>query len=178
MTADTISRLSRAVFAIRGTSLWIAASTGWAPITTKAKAIASSCRSMARTSVGIILGASHWSPVPHAPTIPVGGPLFQGSGTGVIFCMSPQFPPSYRGTFLVNDWSSTTYIWRSPMGAVVHRFLRYVVWLEGEWQTTLLCGELKRDDRLVAGVPVVEFHLCPEVTTRLSSHQRLWACTS
>lgn len=57
--------------------------------------------------------SSHWSPDAHAPTAPVCGPLFQGSGTGVIFCMSPQFPPSYRGAFLVNDWlSKKTYLWR------------------------------------------------------------------
>jgi putative membrane-bound dehydrogenase-like protein len=57
--------------------------------------------------------SSHWSPDAHAPTAPVCGPLFQGSGTGVIFCMSPQFPPSYRGSFLVNDWLlKKTYLWR------------------------------------------------------------------
>ena len=57
--------------------------------------------------------SSHWSPDSHAPTAPVCGPLFQGSGTGVIFCMSPQFPPSYRAAFLVNDWlSKKTYLWR------------------------------------------------------------------
>lgn len=57
--------------------------------------------------------SSHWSPEQHAATAPVSGPLFQGSGTGVIFCMSPQFPPAYRGAFLVNDWlSKKTYVWR------------------------------------------------------------------
>ena len=57
--------------------------------------------------------SSHWSTVPHAPTAPVSGPLFEGSGTGVIFCQSPQFPPQYRGTFLINDWLlKTTYLWR------------------------------------------------------------------
>ncbi|MEC8305945.1 MAG: PVC-type heme-binding CxxCH protein, partial [Planctomycetota bacterium] len=57
--------------------------------------------------------SSHWSTETHAPTAPVSGPLFEGSGTGVIFCMSPQFPPEYRGTFLVNDWlSKKTYLWR------------------------------------------------------------------
>ncbi len=57
--------------------------------------------------------SSHWSTEPHAPTAPVSGPLFEGSGTGVVFCQSPQFPPEYRGTFLINDWLlKTTYIWR------------------------------------------------------------------
>ncbi len=57
--------------------------------------------------------SSHWSSDDHPPTAPVSGPLFEGSGTGVIFCQSPQFPPAYRGTFLVNDWlSKKTYVWR------------------------------------------------------------------
>ncbi|MDA1017587.1 MAG: hypothetical protein O3A00_24400, partial [Planctomycetota bacterium] len=57
--------------------------------------------------------SSHWSTAPHAPTAPVSGPLFEGSGTGVVFCQSPQFPPEYRGAFLVNDWlQKTTYLWR------------------------------------------------------------------
>ncbi|MFM8790973.1 MAG: PVC-type heme-binding CxxCH protein [Solirubrobacterales bacterium] len=57
--------------------------------------------------------SSHWSAAPHAPTAPVSGPLFEGSGTGVVFCQSPQFPPEYRGAFLVNDWLlKTTYLWR------------------------------------------------------------------
>ncbi len=57
--------------------------------------------------------SSHWSPETHAPTARVSGPLFQGSGTGVIFCRSPQFPPAYRGAFLVNDWlQKKTYLWR------------------------------------------------------------------
>ena len=57
--------------------------------------------------------SSHWSAAPHAPTAPVSGPLFEGSGTGTVFCQSPQFPPEYRGAFLVNDWLlKTTYLWR------------------------------------------------------------------
>ena len=57
--------------------------------------------------------SSHWSSDAHPPTAPVSGPLFEGSGTGVIFCRSPQFPPAYQGTFLVNDWlSKKTYVWR------------------------------------------------------------------
>ncbi|MBS0264441.1 MAG: PmoA family protein, partial [Planctomycetes bacterium] len=57
--------------------------------------------------------SSHWSAEPHAPSAPVSGPLFEGSGTGIVFCRSPQFPPAYRGTFLINDWLlKTTYVWR------------------------------------------------------------------
>ena len=57
--------------------------------------------------------SSHWSTDPHDPTAPVSGPLFEGSGTGVVFCQSPQFPPEYHGAFLINDWlQKTTYVWR------------------------------------------------------------------
>lgn len=57
--------------------------------------------------------SSHWGTESHAPTAPVSGPLFEGSGTGVAYCQSPQFPPEYRGVFLVNDWLlKTTYVWR------------------------------------------------------------------
>ena len=57
--------------------------------------------------------SSHWGTDPHAPTAPVSGPLFEGSGTGVVFCQSRQFPPEYRGVFFVNDWLlKTTYLWR------------------------------------------------------------------
>jgi putative membrane-bound dehydrogenase-like protein len=57
--------------------------------------------------------SSHWGVESHAPSAPVSGPLFEGSGTGTVFCQSPQFPPEYRGAFLVNDWLlKATYLWR------------------------------------------------------------------
>jgi putative membrane-bound dehydrogenase-like protein len=57
--------------------------------------------------------SAHWGPQPHPPTAPVSGPLFGGSGTGIIYCDSPQMPPAYRGVFLVNDWArKTTFVWR------------------------------------------------------------------
>ncbi len=66
--------------------------------------------------------SSHWSTEQHAATAPVSGPLFQGSGTGVIFCMSPQFPSNYRGAFLINDWlSKTTYVWRPEWDGALMR---------------------------------------------------------
>jgi putative membrane-bound dehydrogenase-like protein len=57
--------------------------------------------------------ASHWSDVPHAPTAPVSGPLFEGSGTGIVFGDSPAFPPEFRGVFFINDWlNKTTFVFR------------------------------------------------------------------
>ena len=56
--------------------------------------------------------SSHWGTDPHPPTAPVSGPLFEGSGTGIIYCESPQFPPGYRHVFFINDWlRKTTFKW-------------------------------------------------------------------
>lgn len=57
--------------------------------------------------------SSHWGLEPHAPTAPFSGPLFEGSGTGIIFGNSPPFPVDYRGVFFINDWlRKTTFVWR------------------------------------------------------------------
>lgn len=57
--------------------------------------------------------SAHWSTELHPPTAPVSGPLFEGSGTGVAFGDSPQFPASHRGVFFINDWlRKTTFVWR------------------------------------------------------------------
>ena len=46
----------------------------------------------------------HWAGETHLPTVPNSAPLFEGSGTGVVFAASKQFPPEYRGVFFVGDW--------------------------------------------------------------------------
>lgn len=57
--------------------------------------------------------SAHWGTDAHPPTAPVSGPLFEGSGTGVIFGDAPQFPSSLRGVFFINDWlRKTTFVWR------------------------------------------------------------------
>lgn len=57
--------------------------------------------------------SSHWDTQSHAPTAPVSGPLFEGSGTGIVFGDSPQFPSEYRQVFFINDWlRKTTFVWR------------------------------------------------------------------
>lgn len=45
-----------------------------------------------------------WKGDDHLPSAPSAGPLFEGSGTGVIYCEVPGYPDQYRGVFLVNDW--------------------------------------------------------------------------
>ena len=49
--------------------------------------------------------SSHWGTQPHAPTAPVSGPLFEGSGTGIVFGNSPHFPQEYRGVSAIADGS-------------------------------------------------------------------------
>ena len=57
--------------------------------------------------------SAHWTDKPHPPSAPVSGPMFEGSGTGIIFCNSPQFPPEYRKVFFINDWlRKTTFAWK------------------------------------------------------------------
>ncbi len=57
--------------------------------------------------------SSHWTDKPHPTCAPVSGPMFDGSGTGIVFCDSPRFPPEYRRVFFVNDWlRKTTFAWR------------------------------------------------------------------
>ena len=68
--------------------------------------------------MGADFGWSHawstsWTGEGHLPTVPVSGPVFPGSGTGVTFHDSPQFPAAFRGVFLINDWLlKRTYLYR------------------------------------------------------------------
>lgn len=66
--------------------------------------------------------SSHWSTEHHAATAAVSGPLFEGSGTGVIFGDSPQFPDQYRGVYFINDWlRKTTFVWRPQWDGAMMR---------------------------------------------------------
>ncbi len=54
-----------------------------------------------------------WEGLQHFPSAPASGPLFEGSGTGVIFVGLPHYPEAYRNVFLVNDWlKREIYIYR------------------------------------------------------------------
>ena len=55
-----------------------------------------------------------WKGDDHLPSAPSAGPLFEGSGTGVIHCNVPGWPAKYRDIFLINDWlRREVYIYRS-----------------------------------------------------------------
>ena len=45
-----------------------------------------------------------WKGDYHLPTAPSSGPLFEGSGTGIIFCNIANYPKKYRNVFFINDW--------------------------------------------------------------------------
>lgn len=46
----------------------------------------------------------HWTGENHLPTVPISGPVFLGSGTGVLFADAPNWPEKFRGVWLINDW--------------------------------------------------------------------------
>ena len=57
--------------------------------------------------------SNQWTGSDHAPTAPVSGPVFDGSGTGIVYYDAPQMPPAYRGVFFFNDWlRKTTFVYR------------------------------------------------------------------
>lgn len=45
-----------------------------------------------------------WKGDGHLPTAPSSGPLFEGSGTGIVFCKVPGYPEKYQNVFFYNDW--------------------------------------------------------------------------
>ena len=80
--------------------------------------------------------SSHWSAASHLPTAPVSGPLFEGSGTGVVFGDSPQFPPEYRGVYFINDWlRKTTFVWRPHWDGALMRPR------DGDWEPFIVGGD-------------------------------------
>ncbi|MDB6155380.1 MAG: hypothetical protein JWL90_3833 [Chthoniobacteraceae bacterium] len=48
--------------------------------------------------------SANWTGAGHLPTTPISGPVFPGSGTGIVWADLPSWPASHRGVFLVNDW--------------------------------------------------------------------------
>lgn len=48
--------------------------------------------------------SAHWTGDNHLPTMPLTGPLFHGSGTGVVYNASSHLSEKYRGVFFAADW--------------------------------------------------------------------------
>jgi len=54
-----------------------------------------------------------WKGDQHWPSAPSSGPLFEGSGTGVIHLGLERYPENYRGVYLINDWlKRQVYVYR------------------------------------------------------------------
>lgn len=80
--------------------------------------------------------SAHWSPEPHAPSAPVSGPLFEGSGTGIVFGDGLDFPARYRKAFFINDWlNKTTYVWRPKWEGALMRPA------SGAWEPFIVGGD-------------------------------------
>lgn len=57
--------------------------------------------------------SNHWTGRDHLPTAPVSGPVFDGSGTGIIFYPGERMSPAFRGVWFFNDWlRKTTFVYR------------------------------------------------------------------
>ena len=55
----------------------------------------------------------HWTGENHLPTVPISGPTWQGSSTGVLYADVPNWPEKFRGVWLINDWLlKTTHVYR------------------------------------------------------------------
>ncbi len=52
--------------------------------------------------------SASWTGYRHVATAPVSGPVFHGSGTGVLYYDYPQMPAKYRGVWFINDFLRKT----------------------------------------------------------------------
>ncbi len=75
----------------------------------------------------------HWTGRDHLPTVPISGPVFTGSGTGIVFFDTPGWPAEFRGVWFINDYlHRTTFVYRprwdgallQPAGGKWEPFLR------------------------------------------------------
>jgi len=90
--------------------------------------------------------STHWTGRDHLPTAPVSGPVFDGSGAGVIYYDHPQLPPEYRGVWFINDWlRKTTFLYRPEWdGALLQPE-------GGRWQPFVVGGGAGRAVSLYGG---------------------------
>jgi putative membrane-bound dehydrogenase-like protein len=57
--------------------------------------------------------STNWTGRDHPPTVPVSAPVYDGSGTGLVYYDLPQLPPAYRGVWFINDYlRKTTFVYR------------------------------------------------------------------
>jgi putative membrane-bound dehydrogenase-like protein len=80
--------------------------------------------------------SAHWTGREHPPTAPITGPVFHGSGTGIVFYDAKQFPEKYRGVWFFNDWLRRTVFFYRPTweGALIQP-------AGGQWQEFITGGK-------------------------------------
>ncbi len=80
--------------------------------------------------------SAHWTGKDHPPTAPITGPVFHGSGTGIVFYDAKQFPEKYRGVWFFNDWLRRTVFFYRPVwdGALTQP-------AGGQWQEFITGGK-------------------------------------
>ncbi len=80
--------------------------------------------------------SAHWTGKNHPPTAPISGRVFNGSGTGICFYDSKQFPQTYQGTWFFNDWLRRTVFFYRPVwdGALTQPE-------GGQWQEFMTGGD-------------------------------------
>lgn len=90
--------------------------------------------------------STNWTGRDHPPTVPVSAPVYDGSGTGLIYYDLPQLPPAYRGVWFINDWlRKTTFVYRPRWdGALLQPE-------GGRWQPFIVGGGAGRSVSLYGG---------------------------
>jgi putative membrane-bound dehydrogenase-like protein len=74
--------------------------------------------------------STHWTGENHLPTVPISGPVYPGSGSGVIWADAPNWPAPFRGVWIINDWlQKSTHLYRPEwQGALLQP-------QGGQWET-------------------------------------------
>ena len=80
--------------------------------------------------------SAHWTGQDHLPTAPISGPVFHGSGTGILYYDQDAFPKKYRDVWFFNDWlRRTTFVYRPRWeGALLQP-------AGGQWQEFVTGGD-------------------------------------
>lgn len=80
--------------------------------------------------------SAHWTGKNHPPTASISGRVFNGSGTGICFYDSKQFPKTYQGAWFFNDWLRRIVFFYRPVwnGALMQPE-------GGQWQEFMTGGD-------------------------------------
>ena len=90
--------------------------------------------------------STNWTGRDHPPSVPVSAPVYDGSGTGLVYYDLPQLPAAYRGVWFINDWLRKTTFMYNPKweGALLQPE-------GGRWQPFIVGGGAARSVSLYGG---------------------------